>query len=236
MTGPATIATIAPAVEAAIATRRSVRGFTPAPVPRDTVRHIIELAARAPSMTNTQPWRVRVLTGAALDGLTSELRRAHREGQQFPAEYDYYPEEWTAPYIDRRREVGWALYGLLGIAKGDRAAAARQHERNFDFFGAPVGMIVTMARALRTGSYIDLGMFLENLMIAARGYGLDTCPQAAFAFLHPIIRERLAIPDDELIVCGMALGHADPAEPANALRTVRAPVDEFTTFLGDEVA
>ncbi|GAC1344822.1 MAG: nitroreductase [Acetobacteraceae bacterium] len=228
--------TIAPDVEAAIATRRSVRGFTSAPVPRQTVRHIIELAARAPSMTNTQPWRVRVLTGAALDRLTSELRQAHRDGQQFPAEYDYYPEEWTAPYIDRRREVGWALYGLLGIAKGDRAAAARQHERNFDFFGAPVGMIVTVARALRTGSYIDLGMFLENLMIAARGYGLDTCPQAAFAFLHPIIRQHLAIPDDELVVCGMALGQADPAEPANALRTVRAPLDEFTTFLGDEDA
>ena len=221
-----------PAVEAAIGTRRSVRGFTDQPVPRDVVRHILELASRAPSMTNTQPWRVHVMTGEPLAAFKAELCAAHRGGQHWDAEYGYYPAEWVSPYIDRRRQIGWALYELLGIAKGDREASARQHEKNFAFFGAPVGMIFTAARVLQTGSYLDLGMFLENIMIAARGYGLDTCPQAAFAFLHPLIRRHLEIPDSELVVCGMALGYADPAEPANALRTVRAEVDTFTTFHG----
>jgi len=225
---------IDPAVEAAIGTRRSVRGFTDRPVPRAVVRHILELSSRAPSMTNTQPWRVHVMTGEPLAGFKAELCRAHREGQHWDAEYPYYPSEWVPPYIDRRRQIGWALYGLLGIAKGDREASARQHEKNFAFFGAPVGMIITASRVLQTGSYLDIGMFLENIMIAARGYGLDTCPQAAFAFLHPLIRRRLAVPDNELVVCGMALGYADPAEPANALKTVRAEVDAFATFEGED--
>lgn len=221
---------IDPAVEAAIATRRSVRGFTREAVPLEAVRHMLALASRAPSATNTQPWRVHVMTGSALAGFTAECEAAHADGQSWPAEYAYYPAEWPSPYIERRRQVGWALYGLLGIAKGDRDAAARQHGRNFGFFGAPVGMIVTIARALTTGSYLDVGMFLENVMVAARGYGLDTCPQAAFAFMHPIIRRRLALPETEIVVCGLALGHADPAEPANALETPRAGVDEFATF------
>jgi nitroreductase len=221
---------IDPGVEAALATRRSVRGFTPKPIPLETVRHILELASRAPSMTNTQPWRVHVLTGAPLEAVTSACRAAHREGRHWDAEYDYYPAEWTEPYIARRRQVGWALYGLLGIPKGDRAASSRQHERNYAFFGAPVGMILTTARSLRAGSYLDLGMFLQSIAIAARGYALDTCPQAAFAFMHPIIRGQLALPGTELVVCGLALGHLDPAEPANALRTPREPVDTFTAF------
>ena len=224
---------IDPAVEAAIATRRSVRGFTDQPIPLATVRHILELASRAPSMTNTQPWRVHVMTGAPLAAFKAELCQAHRDGEHWESEYEYYPADWVPPYIDRRRQIGWALYGLLGIAKGDREASSRQHEKNFAFFGAPVGMMITVARVMRTGSYLDLGMFLENVMIAARGYGLDTCPQAAFAFLHPLIHRRLDIPDTERVVCGMALGHADPAEPANALRTERAEVDAFTTFHGE---
>lgn len=225
--------TIAADVESAITSRRSVRGFTGRPVPVETVRRILEIASRAPSMTNTQPWRVHVLTGVPLRRLTDELREAHREGRHWPAEYEYHPAEWRPPYLDRRREVGWALYGLLGIAKGDRAASKRQHERNYDFFGAPVGMIVTMAREMRTGSYLDLGMFLQNIMTAARGCGLDTCPQAAFNTVHPILRQRLDLPQDEIVVCGMALGFADPAEPANALRTTRIPPEEFAVFHGD---
>jgi nitroreductase len=221
---------IDPGVEAALASRRSVRGFTGEPVPLEVVRHILALASRAPSMTNSQPWRVHVLTGAPLAALKSACREAHRTGEHWDAEYDYYPAEWTSPYLERRRQIGWALYGLLGIAKGDRAASHRQHGRNYDFFDAPIGMILTTTRVMRTGSYIDLGMFLQNAAIAARGYGLDTCPQAAFAFMHPIIRAQLDLADEEIVVCGMALGHADPAEPANALRTVRESVDEFATF------
>ena len=217
-------------VEAALATRRSVRGFTSEPVPLDTVRRVLALASRAPSATNTQPWRVHVMTGAALEAFKAECVAAHAAGQHWPSEYPYDPPSWPSPYIERRRQLGWALYGLLGIAKGDRAASALQHRRNFAFFGAPVGMIVTIGRQLTTGSYIDVGMFVQSILIAARGFGLDTCAQAAFINMHPIIRRRLALPEDQVVVCGIALGHADPAEPANALQTIRVPVDEFTTF------
>lgn len=221
---------IDPAVEAAIADRRSIRAFRADPVPHVLVAHILGVASRAPSMTNTQPWRVRVVTGAALADLTADLAATYDRGEEWPAEYDYYPQTWESPYLDRRREVGWGLYGLLGIAKGDREAAARQHRRNYLFFDAPVGMIVTISRTLRTGSYLDLGMFLENVMIAARGAGLDTCPQAAFAFMHPPIRRALAIPEDEIVVCGMALGVADADALVNGLQTTRAASAEFVSF------
>lgn len=228
-----TEADVSAAVAAAIGGRRSVRGFLPRAVPEATLRQVLALASRAPSMTNTQPWKLRVLTGAARQRLVTALQAAHAAGAHSQAEYDYYPSEWVSPYLERRREIGWALYGLLGIAKGDRVAAHRQHARNYDFFGAPVGLIVTIDRVLGRGSWLDLGMFLQNVMIAARGAGLDTCPQAAFAFYADIIRAQLAIPTNELVVCGMALGFADPDEPANRLETPRAPVEAFATFLSE---
>ena len=217
-------------VDAAITSRRSIRGYLPTPVARETVAEILAVASRAPSMTNTQPWRVHVLQGAARQRLVTELCAAHAAGAEPKGEYDYYPSEWCSPYIDRRRQIGWALYGLLGIGKGDREATARQHRRNFEFFGAPVGLIFTLDRRLGTGSYLDLGMFLQNIMVAARGRGLDTCAQAAFMGYHAIIRRQLALPEQELVVCGMALGHADPAEPANALVSPREPVADFASF------
>ncbi len=228
-----TEADVSAAVAAAIGRRRSVRGFVPRAVPEATLRQVLALASRAPSMTNTQPWKLRVLTGAARQRLVTALQAAHAAGAHSQAEYDYYPSEWVSPYLERRREIGWALYGLLGIAKGDRVAAHRQHARNYDFFGAPVGLIVTIDRVLGRGSWLDLGMFLQNVMIAARGAGLDTCPQAAFAFYADIIRAELAIPTSEVVVCGMALGYADPDEPANRLETPRAPVEAFATFLSE---
>ncbi len=218
------------AVDQAITSRRSVRGFTRRPVRPEVVREVLAVASRAPSMTNTQPWRVHVLTGAARDRLSEEIRAAHEAGEHPEPEYAYYPEEWASPYLDRRRQIGWALYGLLGIAKGDREAASRQHRKNYDFFGAPVGMIFTLHRALRCGSFLDLGMFLLNIMVAARGRGLDTCPQAAFMNWHAIIRRQLAIPAEEIVVCGMALGSADAAERANALVAPREDVDAFAEF------
>ncbi len=221
---------INPAVNAAIGTRRSVRGFTRQPVGLDLVRHILALASRAPSMTNTQPWQVHVLTGPARDRLCDEIGAAHGAGETPEMEYAYYPETWQDPYLGRRRQIGWALYGLLGIGKGDKEKMARQHARNFDFFGAPVGLIVAIDRGLGTGSWIDLGMFMQNIMVAARGCGLDTCPQAAFASYHAIIRRQLAIPQQQIVACGMALGHADPYEPANQLATVREPVSAFAQF------
>ena len=219
-----------PEVEAAIGSRRSIRGFTAQPVSRETVERILAVSSRAPSMTNTQPWRVHVLTGAARDRLSAEILAAHEAGEERTIEYDYYPKTWKSPYIDRRRQIGWALYGLLGIGKGDREKTAKQAGRNYGFFGAPVGMIFTIDRELGLGSWLDIGMFMENIMVAARGCGLDTCAQAAFANYHAIIRRHLPIPDNELVVCGLALGHADPDEPANQLVSPRETVADFAAF------
>jgi nitroreductase len=230
MSFPETEADVARLIDATITSRRSVRGFRPDPVPTATVREILAVASRAPSMTNTQPWRVYVLTGAARNRLAGEICAAHARGEEPEAEYPYYPREWRSPFIDRRRQIGWALYGLLGIGKGDREATARQHRRNYDFFGAPVGMIFTLDRTLGYGSWLDLGMFMQNIMIAARGRSLDTCPQAAFKSYHAIIRRQLEIPEQEMVVCGMALGRADPEEPANRLASPREPVEVFARF------
>jgi len=217
----------------AVRTRRSVRAFTAQPVPRDTVEYILELASRAPSGTNIQPWRVYAVAGAARDALSAELVAAHFDpGTEAQEEYDYYPTQWFEPYLARRRKVGWDLYGLLGIAKGDTVAMARQHARNYEFFGAPVGLFFTLDRRMEVGSWLDLGMFMENVMVVARGLGLDTCPQAAFTKFHRIVRRHLGIPDTEILVSGMALGHADPDAPENRLETERAPVGEFSRFVG----
>ncbi|MBG6082226.1 nitroreductase [Rubrivivax gelatinosus] len=227
---PETIA----AVDAAITSRRSIRAFRPDPVPRETVERILEVAARAPSGTNVQPWKVTVLTGAAKARLSARIRAAYddpAERARHAEEYAYYPAEWVSPYIERRRKVGWDLYGLLGIAKTDKARMHAQHGRNYAFFDAPVGLIFTIARVLGQGSWLDYGMFLQNVMVAARARGLDTCPQAAFTQFHRIVADELALPDSEMLVCGMALGYADPEAPENALVTEREPVAGFARFL-----
>jgi len=214
----------------AMTSRRSIRGFLADPVPRATVERILAAASRAPSGSNIQPWHVRVTTGAEKARLSAAVRAAIAAGAKGQREYQYYPREWREPYHSRRRATGWGLYGLLGIAKGDRAATEAQHLRNFDFFGAPVGLFVTMDRDMEQGSWIDCGMFLQNVMLAARGLGLDTCPQAAWCDHHAVVRRELGIGEDQVLVCGMALGRADPEEPANRLVTERVPVAEFVTF------
>jgi nitroreductase len=221
-------------VDAAITSRRSVRAFLPTPVPRETVEQILAVASRAPSGTNTQPWKVTVLTGDAKARLSAAIQQAYddpAERAKHSDEYAYYPTEWVSPYIDRRRKVGWDLYGLLGIAKTDKARMHAQHGRNYDFFGAPVGLIFSIDRVLQQGSWLDYGMFLQSVMVAARGRGLDTCPQAAFMQWHRIIEQQLQLPASEMVVCGMSLGHADPDAVENRLHTERAPVSEFTRFL-----
>jgi nitroreductase len=221
------------AVDAAILSRRSVRAFLPTPVPEATIRDILAVAARAPSGTNIQPWKVHVLTGAARARLSERILAAYRDPEErarHAEDYDYYPREWVAPYLERRRKVGWDLYGLLGIGKADKAAMHVQHGRNYAFFDAPVGFIFTIDRVLAQGSWLDYGMFLENVMIAARGRGLDTCPQAAFNQFHRVIAEVLGLGPHEAVVCGMALGFADPDAVANRLATERADVDEFARF------
>ncbi|RZJ07378.1 MAG: nitroreductase [Rubrivivax sp.] len=222
------------AVDEAIKTRHSLRAFLPTPVPRQTIEDILEVASRAPSCTNTQPWQVHVLTGEALQRISSRIQAAYLDPVRNAAhreEYAYYPTEWRSPYIDRRRKVGWDLYGLLGIAKTDKARMQHQHGRNFIFFDAPVGMFFTIDRVMQQGSWLDYGMFLQNVMVAARARGLHTCPQAAFTQFHKLIAEELQFNDDQMLVCGMSLGHADPNAVENGLVTERAPVTDFARFI-----
>jgi nitroreductase len=222
------------AVDAAITSRRSIRAFLPTPVAREDIEAILAVAARAPSGTNTQPWKVHVLTGGARERLCAAILAACADpvaARSHTEEYHYYPREWVSPYIGRRRKVGWDLYGLLGLRREDKAGMAAQHARNFRFFDAPVGLIFTIDRVLEQGSWLDYGMFLQNIMVAARARGLDTCPQAAFTQFHRIIRDQLGLPQTEMVVCGMALGHADPARIENTLATAREPVSAFARFL-----
>lgn len=222
------------AVDTAIITRRSLRAFLPTPVPRETIEAILQVAARSPSGTNTQPWKVYVLTGQAKEELSRKVAAAYDDPEQraqHSEEYAYYPTEWKSPFIDRRRKVGWDLYGLLDIAKTDKARMHAQHRRNYEFFDAPVGLIFTIDRVMRQGSWLDYGMFLQSVMVAARGRGLDTCPQAAFTQFHRIITAHVGAPADEQVVCGMSLGWADPNAIENTLVTEREPVSGFTRFL-----
>ncbi len=222
------------AVDAAITSRRSVRAFLPTPVPRETIETILEVAARAPSGTNIQPWKVYVLTGDAKVALSRKIRAAYDDAQlraTHTEEYAYYPTEWKSPYLERRRKIGWDLYGLLSIGRADKERMHAQHGRNYEFFDAPVGLIFTIDRILRQGSWLDYGMFLQNVMIAARARGLDTCPQAAFIQFHRVIAEHVSAPDNEQVVCGMSLGYADPNAIENTLVTERASVQTFARFL-----
>ncbi|MBK8573276.1 MAG: nitroreductase [Holophagaceae bacterium] len=224
----------AAAVDAAITSRRSVRAFLPTPVPRETIEDILRVASRAPSGTNTQPWQVHVLMGAARQRLCDRISAAYENPAELAThqqEYDYYPKAWASPYLDRRRKVGWDLYALLGLAKTDKAGMHRQHGRNYRFFDAPVGLIFSIDRVMQQGSWLDYGMFLQSIMVAARARGLHTCPQAAFTQFHRLIGEELTFRPEQMLVCGMALGYADPAAVENTLVTERAPVSEFATFL-----
>ncbi len=221
-------------VEEAVSQRRSLRGFLPKPVPETLVRRILELAGRAPSGTNMQPWLCHVLTGPALARLTSALLAASSDPEKRnTSEFPYYPERFFEPYRGRRRKVGWDLYGLLGIEKGDYARTKVQHDRNLVFFDAPVGMIFKIHRDLRIGSWLDYGMFLQNVMILARSHGLETCPQAAFSHFHTTIRQHVDIGDDYVVVCGMALGHADWSRPECALVVDREPLASYARFESD---
>jgi nitroreductase len=222
------------AVDAAITSRRSIRAFLPDPVAREDIDAILDVAARAPSGTNTQPWKVTVVTGAAKARLAEAILAVHNDpaaAKEHVEEYAYYPRDWIAPYIDRRRKVGWDLYALLGLTREDKAGMSAQHGRNYRFFDAPVGLIFTIDRVLQQGSWLDYGMFLQNIMVAARGRGLDTCPQAAFTQYHRIIAEQLGLPSEQMVVCGMALGYADPEKIENTLITAREPVAGFARYI-----
>lgn len=225
-------------VDTAITSRMSVRAFTPDTVPHETLSELLQVASRAPSGTNTQPWKVYVLQGNSRVSLIDKVCAAHDALRDDPAlaaqyreEYDYYPEKWVSPYIDRRRENGWGLYGLLGIGKSDKEKMHAQHQRNYRFFDAPVGLMFTVDRVMGRGSLLDMGMFLQNIMVAARARGLHTCPQAAWNGFSKIILPHIGASSDEMLVCGMALGYADESNVVNSFHTPRVSVNEFTKWL-----
>ena len=225
-------------VEQAINTRMSARAFTTQPVPRELITQLLAQASRAPSGTNTQPWKVYVLQGKSRDTLVEKVCAAHDEVRAHPEKaadyrepYDYYPEKWVSPFIDRRRENGWSLYGLLGITKADKDKMHAQHQGNYRFFDAPVGLMFTLDKVMGRGSLVDYGMFLQTLMLSARGMGLHTCPQAAWNGFGSIILPHIGAGDNEMLVCGMALGYADTSEIVNTFRTPREPVESFTQWL-----
>ena len=219
-------------VTEAIKTRRSLRDFLATPVSSQLIFQILETASRAPSGTNMQPWQVYVLTDDAKEKVCDAVCHAFDdEPHHHTSEKSYYPKTWFEPFVSRRRKVGWDLYGLLNIEKGDKDKMRKQHRRNFRFFDAPVGLIFTVHRDLETGSWLDYGMFLQNIMLLAREAGLHSCPQAAWADYHLAIRQALAITDEEMVVCGMALGYGNPDAIENSLETEREPVAQFAQFL-----
>lgn len=214
-----------------------MRAFLPRAVAPELIAEVLRIAARAPSGTNIQPWRVHVLAGDTRRQVVAVVcaafdAGAERQEPEYTAEYQYYPAEFFEPYLARRRKVGWDLYGLLGIARGEKARIRAQHRRNFEFFNAPVGLMFTIDRRLALGSWLDYGMFLQNVMLAARARGLDTCPQAAWIDYHRIIGETLGFAAEEQLVCGMALGYSDPAAIENSLVTERVGIEEFVRFHG----
>ncbi|WP_336279145.1 nitroreductase [Bartonella sp. CB175] len=214
-----------------ILSRRSIRAFTDQPVPQETVKEILEFAARAPSGANLQPWQVIVLTGEVLQQVGHELSKLVLSGVEGEREHHYYPRQWREPYISRRRKIGLDLYKSLGIKKGEQEKMLLQKAQNFFFFGAPVGLLFVIDDDMEMGSWLDLGMFMQTIMLAARGFGLDTCAQAAFADYHQQIRSLLSVPFDKKIICGMALGYRDASAPENNIETEREPIESFVRFI-----
>ena len=219
-------------VEDAVTSRSSIRAFLPTPVSKETVERILAAASYAPSGSNMQPWKVRVVAGEVKDKLVAAVTAEHDAGRMQERDFKYYPDPFPEPYLSRRRATGWGLYGTLSIEKGDKQAMHRQHGRNFLFFDAPVGLVFTIDSSLEMGSWLDYGTFIQNIMVMARGLGLHTCPQAAWCSFHSTVKDVLDIPEEEIVVCGMALGHADPDAVENGFRPVREPVSVFTTFAG----
>ena len=217
-------------VSEAIATRKTTRAFRSDLISRQTIEKIVQLAARAPSGGNLQPWKVHALIGPARDELVrrvAEVRKTHPMGAT--PEYHIYPPDLAEPYKTRRHRIGEAMYATIGIPREDKMARLKFFSANWEFFGAPAGLIFTIDRQMQQGQWVDLGMFMQNIMLLAREHGLHTCPQEAWALFHPQIREYLSVPDNEMIFCGMAIGYADEAAPVNMLNSERAPLAEYLT-------
>jgi len=222
-------------VDQVIFARKSIRAFLDTSIEQDVILEILDIAARAPSGSNVQPWKVYILQGDTKDRLSEELKNVFNDPSKsalYHPEYTYYPKTWVEPFLSRRRKVGFDLYKLVGIARGESQKMHEQHAKNFDFFGAPVAIIFTIPRIMELGSWLDYGMFLQNIMIAAQARGLQTCPQAALITFHQIVAKHVGFSSDEQMVCSMCLGYEDPSASANLIETERVSAREFTTFVG----
>jgi nitroreductase len=221
-------------VSEAVNSRRSMRVFKPDPVAKADVEWIIENANRSASNGNLQPWKLYVTMGAARKRLSAAILKAMDDGDNGPgAEYNIYPQQMTPVYDARRKLVGKQLYTLLDVQRGDAAGMLKQFRKNYDFFDAPVGMILCVEKRMGNGQWIDCGIFLDQLMLLAREKGLHTCPQAAFSRYQHVVRRELGVPEDQTVICGLALGHADPDVIPNNLITERAPIQDFTTWFSE---
>lgn len=226
-------ADIAGCVDEILRSRRSVRAYKPDAVPRDAVLEILQAAATAPSNSNTQPWRVHVLTGAPMQELGAALVAAFREDKLPPS--PHFPDPLPSMFCARQADFAARYYGALGIDRQDAAARALQTQRNFTFFGAPVGLIFSIDARLNRHSWLDLGLFVQNVMIAAKARGIDTCPQVSFARFHPVIASCLGMPPEDVTACGMSMGFADTGAQVNQARMPRQRVEEFVRLVGFEV-
>jgi nitroreductase len=215
-------------VDAAIRSRKAVRAFLPTAVPRALVAEILEVARHAPSNSNTQPWRVHVLQGRARQALSEALLRSHEQDALPPSAH--FPPQLPPACQRRQADFGARYYSAVGIDRADLAARHRQTGRNFDFFGAPVGLIFTIDAVLGPHSWADYGMFLQSIMLAARARGLDSCPQVSFVRHAPVIRALLGLAADEAVVCGMSLGFAEPDAAVNRCAMPRDGVEDFAVF------
>ncbi|MDB5901696.1 MAG: hypothetical protein JWM26_574 [Betaproteobacteria bacterium] len=222
----------APDVFDAARTRRSIRAYKPDPVPAEVLREIVAVARHTPSGSNIQPWRVHVLTGATLKRVGDAIKHAFLSDEPgHTRDYEYYTDPVYEPYLARRRQCGWGLYGTLAIGRGDYEKSKAYRARNYEFFGAPAGLIFTIDRGLEKGSWLDYGMFLQTIMLAARAKGLHTCPEAAIASYPDVVRRELALTNDRVVICGMAMGYADPDAVINTFQPSRIDVDEYAVFL-----
>jgi nitroreductase len=214
----------------AVLARRSVRGFLDKPVDLELIRRLVELAARAPSGGNLQPWHIDVVSGPALDGFKREVAAKLMAGHKEAPAYDIYPLELDNPYKARRFEVGEAMYGHIGIPREDRAARRMWFARNFAFFGAPVALFCTVRRSMGPPQWSDLGMYLQTLMLLLVEHGLASCPQECWAIYPETVTDFLGTPPERMLFCGMAIGYEDEGEPANRLRSARAPLEDWASF------
>jgi nitroreductase len=220
-------------VKEAFVSRRSVRRFLPDSVSKEKIENILEGAAFAPSGHNIQPWHVYVVQDQKKLSITESIIDSIKDGssKNMKTEFDYYPTEWFEPFVSRRRAVGFELYKLLEIGRDDFEARDKQMQENFHFFGAPVGMFITMDKRLATGTFMDVGMFIQSILVGARGEGLHSCGQVAFTKFHTLIAEQLEFKENEMLVCGVSIGYEDTSAPENALRVEKLQYSDFTTFL-----